>query len=86
MRRSVTPDLEERQQASARAKQALLEKFRSQPGPEDPAVAERLAARAAVVAARNARIAEREAARLAREAELAEQARREAEIMAQLER
>jgi hypothetical protein len=83
----------ERLENSASAKKALLEKFRAQPKPDDPAVIERDAARAAAAAAREARIAERKAARAAEAARLeaeaaraaAEQAAREAEEKAQEE-
>lgn len=49
--------------SATRAKQAALARIRSQAGPGDPALEERLAARKAVVAAREARQAERSAAR-----------------------
>ena len=63
MRRNVLPNLQERQNASAEAKKAMLEKFRASPGPDDPAVVERRAAREAMLAERNARAAQREAAK-----------------------
>ncbi len=44
------PDLQERQQASAAAKKAMLEKFRA--AANDPAIAEKQAARAAIHEAR----------------------------------
>ena len=72
------PDLQERQGTAAAAKKTLLEKFRA--AQQDPAVAEKHAARKAAHDVRQARIAEREAARKAREAELAAQAAREAEL------
>jgi hypothetical protein len=83
----------ERLENSASAKKALLDKFRAQPKPDDPAVIERDAARAAAAAAREARIAERKAARAAEAARLeaeaaraaAEQAAREAAQKAQEE-
>jgi hypothetical protein len=68
----------ERQAAAAKAKQALVEKFKAQPGPEDPAVMERKKAREAVIQARQEREREREAARIRREKEMAEQRAREA--------
>jgi hypothetical protein len=86
MRRSATPDLQERLRESTEAKKALLDKFRAAPGPDDPAVAARRAEREAIVAARAARMAEREAARRAREEALAEEARIAAELQAQAER
>jgi len=57
-------DFGERLNAAKDAKQAMAAKFHQRPGPDDPAVAERQAARAAVSAARDARVAEREAKRL----------------------
>jgi hypothetical protein len=45
----------ERLNAAADAKKALLDKFRAQAGPEDPAVVERQAARKAVSEARDVR-------------------------------
>ena len=71
------PDLQERQKTAAAAKKAMLEKFKA--ASNDPAIAEREAARVAINEARLARAAEREAAKKAREAELAAQAKREAE-------
>ncbi|MBA1155272.1 DUF6481 family protein [Microvirga mediterraneensis] len=64
-------DFGERLQVSQSAKQAMVAKFRQRPGPDDPAVSERRAARAAVSAAREVRLAERDAKRLAEEANLA---------------
>jgi hypothetical protein len=86
MRRNMVPDLRERQNASAQAKKAMLEKFRAAPGPDDPAVAERRAAREAMVVERTARAAQREVAQRAHEAELAQQTARAAELAAQAER
>jgi len=83
MRRNVLPNLQDRQNASADAKKAMLEKFRASPGPDDPAVVERRAAREAMLAERAARAAQREAAKRAHEAELAEQAEREAAALAE---
>jgi hypothetical protein len=45
------------------ARKAMLERVRAKPGADDPAVAERRAARQAVSTAREARLAERERAR-----------------------
>jgi uncharacterized protein DUF6481 len=78
------PDLQQRQNDAAAAKNATLEKFRA--ASEDPAVASRHASRVAVNEARLVRIAEREAAKRAREAELAEQATRAAELASQAQR
>ena len=85
----------DRLSAAADAQKAKLEKFRSRPAPDDPAVLERKAARQAIVAAREVREAEREAARqkrLAEEeaariaAEEAEKARLEAEYQERIAR
>jgi len=65
----------DRASASAKAKMALLEKFRSKPAPDDPEVLARQAERQAIIEAREARAAER---KRAKEAEAAEQARLEA--------
>ena len=86
MRRNVLPNLQERQNASAEAKKAMLEKFRASPGPDDPAVVERRAAREAMLAERTARAAQREAAKRAHEAELAEQTARAAALAEKAER
>lgn len=74
----------ERRDTSLKAKQALLEKFRSRPGPDDPERAKRDAERRAIVEARAAREAIKEAARLAEAERLAaeEAARKEAERIA----
>src|SRR5207237_10379296 len=70
------PDFADRQKAAQQAKQNLLNKFRAQPGPDDPAVAARLAERAAVAAARAK-------AQEARDAAKAERKRREAQALAE---
>jgi hypothetical protein len=69
------PDFADRQKAAREARQNLLNKFRTQPGPDDPAVARRRAEREAIAA-------KRQEARQAREAALAEQKRREEEAAA----
>ena len=69
------PGFADRQKAAQQAKQNLMNKFRSQPGPDDPAVAARRAEREAIAA-------NREKARLAREAEKAEAKRLEDEAIA----
>ena len=69
------PGFADRQKAALQAKRDLLNKFRAQPGPDDPEVQKRRVEREAVAA-------RREASRLAREAELAEQKRREEEAAA----
>ena len=70
------PGFADRQKAAQEAKQAILEKFRAQPGPDDPAVKQRQAER-------EAQAAERAKAKLAREAAKAEQKAREAEAAAE---
>ncbi|MBV8697845.1 DUF6481 family protein [Bradyrhizobium sp.] len=69
------PGFADRQKAALQSKRHLLDKFRAQPGPDDPEVAKRRAEREAIAA-------RREDARLAREAEKAEQKRREEEAAA----
>jgi Family of unknown function (DUF6481) len=70
------PSFADRQKAAQQARQDILNKFRSRPGPDDPAVMARQAER-------EARTAERLNAKLAREAAKAEQARLEAEAAAE---
>jgi hypothetical protein len=70
------PSFADRQKAAQQARQNILNKFRSQPAPDDPAVAQRRAER-------EAQAAERAKAKLVREAAKAEQKRREAEAAAQ---
>ena len=69
------PGFTDRQKAAQEARRNLLDKFRSQPGADDPAVVKRRAEREAIAA-------RREQARQAREAALAEQMRREEEAAA----
>jgi hypothetical protein len=69
------PNFADRQKAAQQAKLDLLNKFRTQPGPDDPEVAKRRAEREAIAA-------KREQARLEREAAKAEQKRREEEAAA----
>ncbi len=71
------PDFVERQQAGANARKAALEKFRANTA--DPALAERLTARAA-------HAAERSAIKMTREIERAEKKARDAERAQQAER
>ena len=74
------PGFADRQKAAQLAKKNLLNKFRAQPGPDDPAVAKRRSEREAVAA-------NRERARLAREHHLTEQkARRDARYAARKDR
>src|SRR6202049_61259 len=65
------PSFAARQKAAQEARQNILNKFRSQPGPNDPAVKQRQAER-------EASAAERAKAKLARDAAKAEQKQREA--------
>lgn len=65
MDNSKKTSFDDRLSAAARAKKAELEKFRARSGVNDPASAERQAARRVVAAARDARAAERNASRLA---------------------
>jgi hypothetical protein len=69
------PDFADRQKAAQQAKRDLLNKFRAQPGPDDPEMAKRRAER-------EANAANREKARLTREAAKAEARQREAEAKA----
>src|SRR6516162_552256 len=78
------PDFIERQEAAAKARKVALEKFRAKVA--DPALAERLTARAARAAERSAIKTTREIGRpekKAREAEPAQQAERDAAIEAE---
>ena len=81
----LDPDFRERQTTAVKAKQELLAKFRSAPGPDDPATLERQAARQAIVTAREVRATEREAARIAEEKAAAARAIAEAERAAKAE-
>lgn len=86
---------DDRRETSATAKKALLEKFKSRPAPDDPAVLARQAELRAVAEAREARMAEKRAAkeeemrRLAEEARLRqleeEERQRQAAVQARLE-
>jgi hypothetical protein len=81
-----SPDFKDRLNSAAKARRAILEKFRSAPGSDDPAVVERQAARRSIIAAREKRTAERETARKAREAEIAAESERAAKAAAETER
>jgi uncharacterized protein YdaU (DUF1376 family) len=70
------PSFADRQKAAQQAKQNILDKFRAQPGPDDPQVAQKRAEREAAAATRTK-------AREAREAEKTEQKRRDAEAAEQ---
>ncbi len=65
------PSFADRQKAAQQARQNILDKFRSQPGPDDPAVKQRQVAR-------EAQAADRAKTKLVREAAKAEHKRREA--------
>ncbi len=70
------PSFADRQKAAQQARKSILDKFKAQPGPDDPAVQQRAAEREAQAAARAA-------AKLARDAEKAEKKRREEEAAAE---
>ena len=79
MDNSKRTNYDDRLSAAANAKKAEVEKFRARSGTNDPAFAERQAARHAISVARDARIAERNASRLVRLArEAGEKAARDA--------
>lgn len=73
-------NFDDRLSAAAAAKQALLERFRARPNPDDPAEIARQANLKAIADAREVRAAER---RAAKEAEAARLAAEEAERRAQ---
>jgi hypothetical protein len=76
-------NFDDRLSAAAAAKQALLERFRARPSPDDPAEIERQNALKAVSDARDARTAERKAAKEAEAARVAaDQAARRAQEQA----
>jgi hypothetical protein len=76
-------NFDDRLSAAAAAKQALLERFRARPAPDDPTEIERQAALKAIADAREARAAERKAAKDAEIARLAaEEAARKAQEQA----
>jgi DNA polymerase II small subunit/DNA polymerase delta subunit B len=76
-------DFNDRATAAAKAKQALIEKFKSRPGPDDPSVQAKIAERLAIAEAREKREAER---RAAKEAEAARKAAEELERQAEAAR
>lgn len=87
MRAFKDKNLTERLQNAAQAKQALLQKFLAQPGPDDPIVKERQAKRQAIAAAREARARESKSSKARAEQERVElEAREEAERAANIER
>ncbi len=80
MRAFNDKSLTERLQTSKQAKQELLQKFKTRPGPDDPIVKARRAERQEIAAARKARAQEKEAAK-----QRAEQERAELEALAKAE-
>src|SRR2546421_8040642 len=70
------PSFADRQKAAQQARQNILDKFRSQPGPDDPAVQQRQALR-------ETQAAERAKTKLARDAAKAEQKRKDAQAAAE---
>jgi Family of unknown function (DUF6481) len=80
-------NFDDRLSAAAAAKQALLDRFRARPGPDDPTEIARQAALKAISDARDARAAERKAAKEAEAARLAaeEATRRKQEQVAAVE-
>ncbi|MDX2265651.1 MAG: DUF6481 family protein [Hyphomicrobiales bacterium] len=88
MKRIRGDNFNDRQSSAASARQAILERFRARPAPDDPAVIAQREARKALIEAREARAAERKAAKLEAERRAAEEkaAREEAERIAAIER
>ncbi len=76
---SKDTDFLDRRQAAEKARQAILDKFRARPAPDDPAMIERENARRALIEAREARTADRQRQKEVRERELAELAKLERE-------
>jgi len=76
------PGFADRQKAAQQAKKDILNKFRAQPGPDDPAVKQRQAERAAQAAARTEAKRVREIAKAEEMARAAEAARLAAEQLA----
>ncbi|MFD0938910.1 DUF6481 family protein, partial [Methylobacterium trifolii] len=60
--------LTDRLETAAKAREAMLDRYRSRPPADDPAVIARQAERQAVISAREERSRERETARIASEA------------------
>lgn len=77
-------DFNDRRDDAAKAREAMLERFKSRPPPDDPEVVAKLAERRAIAEAREQRRAERDAARKAEEERLA--AEKLAAELAELER
>ncbi len=88
MKRVKGDTFSDRQDAVASAKQALLERFKARPAPDDPAVVAQREARRLAAEARELRAAERKAAKLeAQKREIEERLAREAaELQAAAER
>jgi len=78
-----TNDFHERQRNASASKLSIIDKFKI--ASQNPASAEKAAARAEIAKAREIRVAEREAARKVRQAEMAEEARK-AEALAAAQR
>lgn len=79
MKRVKGDTFSDRQDAAASAKQALLERFKARPSPDDPAVVAQREARRLAAEAREVRAAERKAAKIeAQKRELEERIAREA--------
>jgi hypothetical protein len=72
----------DRKNAAASAKAALIEKLRSRPAPDDPVVLAKQAERKAIHEARQQRMAEREALRLEQEKREAEERAAQAAVVA----
>ena len=77
-------DFNDRRDDAAKARQAMLERFKARPAPDDPGIVAKLAERRAVAEAREQRRAEREAIRKAEEERIA--AEKLAAEIAELER
>lgn len=82
MSRFKEPGFADRQKAALQAKKDILSKFRAQPGPDDPAVQQRQAERAAQAAERAEAKRLRDAAKAEEAARTAEAARLAAEQLA----
>lgn len=82
MRAPKTQSVADRLTAAAKARQAMLDKFRAKPPPDDPTVLERQTAMKAIAEARQGRAAERKAAQ---EAEAARKAAEQAAVIARQE-
>lgn len=77
-------DFNDRRDDAAKARAAMLERFKARPSPDDPSIVAKLAERRAVAEAREQRRSEREALRKAEEERIA--AEKLAAELAELER